>query len=386
MKLYSASILAFGALLSIVGSFAACQVNKEGQDTGGTGGTGSGTGSASGSGISGDGGSGIMISGSGGDGGGGSGPGFTECATAEQQPSTVPLHMYVAIDKSGSMGDNNKWGNAKAAFTTFFQDPENAAANISVALRFWPDGNCSDATCDPNQCEQPQVPLGPLSDPNQLSALLNLYNQKNPNGNTPMSAALGGAAQWAIKNAEMGEGATATVIVFVTDGQPMGCNENINAIAQPAADAYAMAGVPTFAVGLAGSNEAQMGVIATAGNTMKPFLIGNANAQEELVAALKEIQKTTLGCVFAMPEAAAGETIDPKQVNLTYTPTGANMPIVIKQVENEAACSANGGWGWYYDDPNNPAIITICPDLCTNVQADKSGKIKVVLGCDTQPA
>jgi Mg-chelatase subunit ChlD len=387
MKLEYASILTLGALISI-GSFAACGVNKGGQTSN------AGSGGSAGSGFAGSGGNqsgaagtDIVIQGTGGaSGSSGSGPGFTECAKAENEPTTVPLHMYLAVDKSGSMQDNNKWGNARAAFLNFFQDPANAAAKISVALRFWPDGQCSELTCDPNACEPPQVALGPLSDQNQVTALVNLFNSKSPSGNTPMMAALGGASQWAIKNAQQGEGAVATVIVFVTDGEPNGCNEDINAIASNAANAYMTAEVPTFAVGMVGSNEGQMDIIAQAGNTQKAFLIGNGNAEAELVAALKEIQKTTLACVFAMPEPAAGEMLDPKQVNLTYTPTGSDMPITIGQVDSEAACSAAGGWGWFYDDPNKPAVIQLCPDLCNNVQKDTSGKIKVILGCDTEPA
>lgn len=311
--------------------------------------------------------------------------GFTACATATEAASTLPLHMYVAIDKSGSMADNGKWDKAKAAFLDFFQNQENQASKISVALRFWPDGGCNDVTCDVNACSSPQVQLGELSDPNQVSALTQLYNSKSPNGNTPMFAALGGAAKWGIENAQQGEGAIATVIVFVTDGEPHGCDEDIADIAQNAANAYAEAKVPTFAVGLAGSYEGDMQAIATAGNTTKPFLIGNGNAQAELAAALKEIQKTTLACVFAMPEAQGGETIDPNLVNLSYTPANA-PPQDIGQVTDPSQCDAAGGWGWYYDDPANPHVIQLCPALCDNVQKYEGGKIDVILGCETKPA
>lgn len=311
--------------------------------------------------------------------------GFTACATATEAASTLPLNMFVAIDKSGSMADNSKWDKAKAAFLQFFQDPENQSAKISVALRFWPDNGCDDQSCNVAACANPQVPLGDLADPAQVSQLTELYNSKSPGGNTPMFAALGGAAQWGVANAQQGEGATATVIVFVTDGEPHGCDEDINHIAKNAADAYAQAKVTTFAVGLAGSNEADMQAIATAGSSTKPYLIGNGDAQAELAAALKEIQKTTLACVFAMPEAQGPDPIDPALVNLSYTPANA-PPIAIGQVTDPSQCDAAGGWGWYYDDPNNPHVIQLCPALCDNVQKYEGGKIDVILGCETKPA
>ena len=125
--------------------------------------------------------------------------------------------------------------------------------------------------------------------------------------------------------------------------------------------------------------------IAVAGNTGTPFLIGNANAEADLAAALKEIQKTTLACVFAMPEAQGPDPIDPDLVNLSYTPTGAG-PVTIGRVDNESQCDAAGGWGWFYDDPIKPNVIQLCPKLCEHVQKDDDGKIEIILGCETKPA
>ena len=385
MKLPIASILAFGSLLALGLSTAACSSAVPGVGTGGGGDGGSSSDGGSTS-TGNTGGEDIIDTGNTST-DTGTGPGFEACATASEAAATLPLNMYIAIDKSGSMQDNDKWGKAKSAILGFFQAAENTdpEAKISVALRFWPDGNCSELTCSINSCSQPQVALGPLADPTQVENLVALYNSKSPNGNTPMWAALGGAAKWGVENAQMGEGGTATVIVFVTDGEPNGCDENINNIAEHAAAAYATAGVPTFAVGLAGSNETDMQKIAVAGNTGTPFLIGNANAEADLAAALKEIQKTTLACVFAMPEAQGPDPIDPDLVNLSYTPTGAG-PVTIGRVDNESQCDAAGGWGWFYDDPIKPNVIQLCPKLCEHVQKDDDGKIEIILGCETKPA
>lgn len=384
MMLRSFSVLARASLLGLgLASFACSPSNQvTSSNDGGTGGQVGSGGSNGGNGGGGEGGLGFGGNQSGGSAGTGT---FEECAKASEAAATLPLNMFIAIDKSGSMDDNDKWGKAQSAFLGFFQDPANQAAKINVALRFWPDGNCNGSSCDINACSQAQADLGPLSDPAHVQELVSLYNSKGPDGNTPMFAALGGAAKWGIENAQQAEGAEVTVIVFVTDGEPNGCDENIDHIAKHAADAYSAAKVQTFAVGLAGSNEGDMAKIAVAGNTMTPFLIGNGNAEADLAAALKEIQKSTLSCVFAMPEATGPDPIDPGLVNLTYTPENAPA-IQIGQVGSAAECDAAGGWGWYYDNPENPAIFTLCPALCTNVQKDGGGKIDVILGCETKPA
>ncbi|MEO7594359.1 MAG: hypothetical protein ABI134_24310, partial [Byssovorax sp.] len=130
--------------LTLVSSFSAvsglaCSPNKS---TGsfGTGGdstsgpteatTGTSNGGAGGGG--GEGGS-ILVGSSGSSGTGGE----VACAEATAAAKQIPLNIFVAVDQSGSMISDNKWENAKSAFTQFFLEP--SAAEIGVALRFWPD-------------------------------------------------------------------------------------------------------------------------------------------------------------------------------------------------------------------------------------------------------
>ncbi|MBM4358273.1 MAG: hypothetical protein FJ096_09195, partial [Deltaproteobacteria bacterium] len=77
---------------------------------------------------------------------GGGGNGFEECQGIENEATKIPVSMFLQIDKSGSMQDSNKWGNAKGAFIQFFKDPA-AQQGLNVAMRFWPDGNCQPVTC-----------------------------------------------------------------------------------------------------------------------------------------------------------------------------------------------------------------------------------------------
>lgn len=339
----------------------------------------SGNGAQTGVGVGGSGGDPILTASMGSGGTTGTGQ---SCAESSETATLVPVNMFITVDKSGSMDDNNKWVNAEAAFNAFFADP--AAASLRVALRFWPDAGCDESSCSTAICSQPLVDVAPLSDPAHVQNLVSAFESRDPSGNTPTSAALAGAAEWAKNYTTLVEGTEKVVIILVTDGEPNGCDENINNIASHAADAYATAGVPTFAVGMVGSNESAMDVIAQAGNTGQGIFIGNGNAQADLLAALQAIQASQVSCVFAMPEGLPGKPLDPTKVNVNYTAGGTTDPQTIGQVADEAACGANGGW--FYDNPADPAIITLCPSTCSAVQGDGAAKIEIEIGCSTVPA
>jgi hypothetical protein len=336
-------------------------------------------GAQNGAGVTGSGGDPILTASMGSGGTTGTGQ---SCAESNETATLVPVNMFITVDKSGSMDDDNKWVNAEAAFNAFFQDP--AASSLRVALRFWPDDGCDENTCNTDICSQPLVDIGPLSEPAHVQSLVSAFASRDPGGLTPTSAALAGATKWAKDYTTTVEGTEKVVVILVTDGEPTACQENINDIASYAADAYATAGVPTFAVGMAGSNEGQMDIIAQAGNTGMGIFIGNGNAQADLLAALQAIQASQVSCVFAMPEGVPGKPVDPAKVNVNYTAGGTTEPQLIGQVPDEGACAANGGW--FYDDPVDPAIITLCPTTCSAVQGDEAARIEIVVGCSTVPA
>jgi hypothetical protein len=280
------------------------------------------------------------------------------------------------------MSESNKWPNTVQAFTAFFQDP--GADSLNVALRFWPEGGCDENSCNIAACATPNVPMGSLMDTAHEQALINAFNQMFPSGLTPMSAALTGGVNFAdAANQMAGEGGRQTVVIFLTDGIPTACDVNQQNIIQIAANAYNANGTLTFAVGLAGSEESFMNALAAAGGTGMAYMIGNGNAAADLLAALQAIQATVLACSFAIPESPdPNKPVDPKQVNITYTPGGSTTPQIIPQVPSAADCGPDGGW--YYDDPQSPSIIYLCPATCDLVQADDMGTVKVVLGCATQ--
>jgi len=90
---------------------------------------------------------------------------------------------------------------------------------------------------------------------------------------------------------------------------------------------------------------------------------------------------TILPCAYDIPEPPAGETFNPDKVNTIYIPSGGT-DITIPRVPDPASCTGIA-YGWYYDDPADPAQIRLCPETCTIVQADPDGRIEIAFGCET---
>jgi Mg-chelatase subunit ChlD len=370
--------LALAAGLFGLATLAACapDTSTDGSGGGGTGANGSGAGSNAGGGDTNSTSTGFETS--------TTSTGVNECASETIEAELAPLTMFITFDKSGSMGQDNKWNQATNALKAFFADPE--AAGLEVALRFFPEGQCDGNSCNVNACATPNVDVGMLTaDPaptdTHESILTLAINAMSPNGNTPMSAALEGALQWGA-NYLVSNPDHKVVAILVTDGEPVGCEESTQAIANIAASGAAD-GVPTYTVGLQGSNQNQLTTIATAGGG-QAFFIGSAgDTQAQLLAALQAIRGEQLACELDIPEPTEG-TFNKALVNVEYTPGGSTQGQTIGKVGSEGGCGAKGGW--YYDDEANPTTIILCPTTCDTVREDDSGKISVVLGCDTIPA
>ena len=311
---------------------------------------------------------------------------FEACATETATATLTPVNMFITVDKSGSMANDNKWVDTVSAFTAFFQDP--SASSLKVALRLWPypfpltgaaEEGCDGVNCSTNACATPTVALDQLSNVAHQQALVAAFEGTTPDGSTPMSAALEGAVQWATTLQGQLTQEERIVIILVTDGEPHDCVEDVPTIASIAADAYNSNGIPTFVVGLQGAFEATVNSIAAAGGTDQGFFIG-VNAETELLAALLDIAGQAVDCSFIVPSPASGETLDPRLVRVEFTGTDGN-PVLIDKVAGPADCAAGG---WYYDDDNNPTTITLCPSTCGTVQGDVAAQMEIALGCECE--
>lgn len=324
---------------------------------------------------------------------GGSGP--DACASTSFNGDPVPLDMYIMMDRSGSM-NGGPWDAVKAALTSFLQNPE--AAGIGAGIQFFPAKNLP--SCPPfppcpsgcleipgifNTCEpcDPQAYLPPavgIQDlPGAASLIVNEMNSTSPSGGTPTMPALQSAAQ-ATTNHAAANPDRKVVIVLATDGVPTDCVTDISQIASVAAAALnSSPSVPTFVIGI-GGELTSLDAIAAAGGTDKAFIVdASTMVEEEFLQAMNEIRGQALGCQYLVPEPAPGENPDPTKLNVVFTPEGGSQD-TIPQVPNAGECK--GLPGWYYDDPNNPTSLTLCPASCDTVQG-AAGQIDIQLGCAT---
>lgn len=327
------------------------------------------------------------------------------CATGTASASLSNVRMLVMFDRSTSMHDEadrgtgaTRWDLASAALTGFFADP--TAGGLQVALRFFPHDSpevgCNDDDCSVNACAAPIVPLATLTadaaplDAHEaalvaasVAAVPAPRMQGNNMGSqgTPISAALGGALAWA-EAQHLAAPNESAVVVLVTDGQPNGCDEQIETIAGLASTAFMSSNIRTFAIGLTGSRESDMDAIAAAGGTTKGIFISDgAGAQQELLDALAAIRGSVLDCDFEMPQAGSGMKVDPDKINVNYTPAGGTQ-MTLGRVPDAASCGMTPGW--YYDNAQNPTRILLCPASCNAASVDIEATLEVLLGCVTE--
>lgn len=306
------------------------------------------------------------------------------CAKESKTAILVPVNMFLVFDKSGSMLDGGKWASAKNALKKFFQDPK--VAGLRVAIRFFPDTTCDAPECDIDACTQPQVKVGKLiaaeaPEDKHEAALLMAINGAAPVGGTPMYAALGGAEQAASIHLSHNPSHKAAV-VLVTDGEPNGCETDIDKIAGLAQQAFNTFAVTTYVVGLDGSNKEQLDKIAVAGQTGSAFYLGDGDVEKALLQAFYTIQGKGLACQFKLP---TDETVDYGLVNVLYSATKNGKKELIGHVKGPEDCPDDGD-AWYYNHPHVPDAILLCPSSCERVETDPDGKLEVVFGCATEQA
>lgn len=331
------------------------------------------------------------------------------CGIGTASATLRPLTLMIMFDRSGSMAEDstinpvtklNRWQTATSALSMFFEDPR--AAGLNVALRFFPDndpdGVCTDATCDAVACSKVFVDAGMLTtDPApkdaQEAALLQSIASSAPttisalNGGTPISAALDGALRWAADYQAKHEDEK-TVVVFLTDGSPLGCDEHFQNIGALAAQALAASGIPTYSIGLAdamgvGSSPELMNLIAELGGTGQAYFINDgATAANALLDTFNSIRGAALPCDFPVPEATDnGKPTDTSLVNVLYTP-GDGEQSTLTRVDDMGHCGV--GSSWYYDDNVKPTRIYLCPSSCESAKNSPNAKLEVLVGCETK--
>ncbi|MEZ4373372.1 MAG: vWA domain-containing protein [Polyangiaceae bacterium] len=309
------------------------------------------------------------------------------CAATRIEADPVPVDMYIVLDKSGSMGTdcnvgsttNSKWCHAVNALDGFFNDPSSVGSG--VALGYFGATGCTTTSVS--------VALDNL--PNHVAALRNSLNSTNPNdGSTNTLGALKGIVT---NTTNLRRAGRQMIGILVTDGAPNGCSNSSNAeLNAVVANHFAATGIPTFMIGMTGASFGNLELWTPntgasphtnycgsgAGNPCLSYDVGNGDPLA-FIDALKQIQKSAIGCTFNMPTPASG-ILDPNAVDVIYTP-GSGSSQTLTRVTDQSQCGTAPGQGWYYDNNTTPTQIILCDDVCTTIQADQSAKIDVEIRC-----
>jgi hypothetical protein len=356
--------------------------------TGGDMGAGNGTGAGGDTGLFG--GNGGSTSAGAGTGAGGVGlpPGTPVCGGQAFKAEPMPVDMYIMFDQSSSMGDplpgsnTTWWGAAQQAMSSFFNDPQAAAAHLGVGLQYFPLNGVAPASCQADYAT-PEVEVGVL--PGNAAALTGSVQKHQPTTFTPTAPALEGAIKH-MKAWGPAHPGRAPVVVLVTDGFPTECDPqqitDIAAIAKTAFETEPK--VRTFVVGFnLGPGGQNLKEIASAGGTGAPFLIDGGDIGSQFVQAMLSISSTTLQCEFDLPKPADPTmSLDINMVAVTYTPNATKIEGQVLKLSGLGDCQLNNNEGWYFDQPVTPKKIEICPGTCSKFAA---GTVKTASGCKPDP-
>jgi hypothetical protein len=314
------------------------------------------------------------------------------CASTSKQSSKAVVALLFMVDVSGSMfctvpeEDPNdpctghdpmpdqgatswRWNELSPALKDFFSS--SASGGMWAGIDFF-SGNIS---CDAREYEDMEAEIAEL--PAAATAINAAIDRQAPEGNTPTVPSLTGA----VAHAQAWEAAHpdhAVVIVYATDGYPMGCGNGntIGNAANVAAGAYDD-GIRTYVLGV-GPNLDDLDRIAQSGGTTTAFHIdtNSTNVTEELVEAFNAIREdVAVECTYNLPDPPAGETLDLMRVNVTYT-SGSGAETVVG-FNGDANCTE----GWQY--ANNNTQVVLCGSTCDTVKADGNARIDVAFGCST---
>jgi hypothetical protein len=304
------------------------------------------------------------------------------CGAMEHTSTQLPVDLFIMLDKSNSMLEpvamgGDKWTAVTKAIRDFVNAPE--ANGIGVGLGYFSQHPDEPFMCEVARYANPTVPIASL--PGAATAITNAIANIVPQGDTPTSAALQGALQYAKTWAAAHPGRQ-TIVVLATDGDPNKCEPIATAqIKQFAADALAQAPkVFTFVIGI--GDLGNLNPIAEGGGTKQAFIVNPAqgNVAQEVTKALLRIAASPLGCEFPLPPPKDGGLLNTDLVNVDFTPAGGEPKRELVQVKNAGECSRVTN-GWYYDNPAMPTKVLICESACSNFGA---GSLEIVLGCKTR--
>jgi hypothetical protein len=311
------------------------------------------------------------------------------CATAQYGAELDTLDMLILLDQSGSMTeDDDRWTPTTKAIKSFVSG--SAAAGMGVALQYFPHGPDDDVKCMPATYASPDVAMRALPDNAQpiADSIDAHYFTKAEccdtpeHDGTPTRPAMEGVVAYLRGWVKDHKGHTG-VVLLATDGEPSPvCDDNgIDEVSQVIADAAGGSpAIHTYVIGI--GHEDKLQDLAKAGDTGLDALIVDGtgkDTEKELLDALAKVRGQALPCDFALPQ---GDGIDPLHVNVQRSAKGKDG-LMLVNVGSAAGCDGADRLAWYYDDPDKPSRIVLCPRTCDDASSDTTTRIEIVVGCAT---
>ncbi len=323
--------------------------------------------------------------------GGDSGAMGPSCAAATFSATLRPLDLYILLDQSGSMKENeDRWTPVSQAISNFISGDD--ASGINVAIQYFALGDTDALKCDVASYAQPEVEPTDLSTGAALiDASLAAHDfpqaecctNDNEHNGTPTRPAVEGALQF-LRSWTNERPDHAAALLLATDGAPTAdCSDNgVDDVARVIEEsAQAENAIPTYVIGI--GEEDSLAAMAEAGGTgMGAFLVdgSGADTQSDFAAALKAIRGQAIPCDYDFPE---GDSTDPNRLNVTYTPNGSGESVTAILVEDAASCDSAVD-EWYYKLEGGERRIHLCPRLCSTVNESTQGAVDLIVGCATR--
>ncbi|MEM6990557.1 MAG: hypothetical protein AAF721_08675 [Myxococcota bacterium] len=304
------------------------------------------------------------------------GPPTEECGGDEFSFNASPPNLMILLDRSGSMtGDvngssDNRWEVATAAI-------EQVTLAFSSDIRF---GLAIYSSCEPGGCSAGQIVV-PIAD-NNAAAIHGWLNTTAAAGSLDGAGVDLGGKTLILCNSGFPETSTGVslqalvgepslqdpertnAVLLLTDGgESSECTDFINGPGGASELFGQNIPVRTFAVGMGGASEAQLGQIAIAGGTVVPYF---ADQAADLQMALQAIAATVAACTFTLDQVPD----DLSELFVFFDGDPAGVP---QDAMN----------GWSYDPASN--TITFHGSACEAIESGATANIDIVYGCNLPP-
>lgn len=272
----------------------------------------------------------------------------TQMAMAEQ---LVP-NVFILLDRSSSMRENDKWNKAVNAINAM-ADSLSSEARFGLATYDHSQGDCGPSTR--------RLPLGTHSASAIKMSIANLM----PNRGTPTAVALGDVLRnnWTDDGNDPKNSQRKKAVILITDGKTNDCaGGHGGAVMQ--IQSLKNKNITTYAIGFgSGANPMQLSEYAQAGGSSRYY---TANDTSTLVQALRDVIAENIGCRYAVDARTDEFNADRIWVELTVN----GQSFMLKDNSND---------GYQYDPRSN--TLSIVGSSCDALTNTPNARIKIDLGC-----